>query len=540
MKVRAVPGSNVARRSEGDFRTLAGNLPDIIARLDRDLFFIYANGAAEHALGRGTKGIGGRRAHELGWPPDWLETIATAVHKAFDDRSERRFELRRDDSATPSRDLVGRVIPEAPDGRRVTSVLLIAGDAGASWREESERAEHLARQRNERSSSESDAFVRDRFLAIISHELRSPLNGVKSWAHVLENHVRDSGDETLQRAVAGILIGVDQQVRLIDDLLDMTRALSGKLTLARQPTPLGPLLAGSVEEAREAAAARQIVLSTQYRVDGCEVHCDAHRVRQIFANLLSNAIKFTPAGGYVHVVADSEGAMARITVRDSGAGVAPDFLPYLFDPFRQADQAQSSRRRDGMGLGLALVQRLAELHGGYATCESEGPGKGATFRVYLPLLRASIAHDSGERETPRIPPTVPSLDGIHVLLIDDQREARESVATLLRQAGAAVFVAASGREALAHLDSAAPGEDEVIVCDIAMPDEDGYATLRRIRAWESMHSRGHRPAIALSAFTQREDRMRALTEGFQMHLTKPVAPAELAVVVANAARGMRV
>jgi len=272
---------------------------------------------------------------------------------------------------------------------------------------------------------------------------------------------------------------------------------------------------------------------------------DMVRVRQILTNFTSNAVKFTPPGGSIWVSAIPEGATVRIEVRDNGAGIPPEFLPYLFDPFRQADQGSSSRSQDGLGLGLVLVQRLAELHGGHVSCESEGVDRGATFRVYLPLSR-----DSGARGVPSTPSSgamerataLPSLSGIRVLLIDDQREARESLATLLEQAGAQVALAASGQEALACLAMEDAAEQpEVIICDIAMPDEDGYATLRRIRAWEASHpGQPRRPAVALSAFTQREDRIRALSEGFQMHLTKPVAPAELVIVISSAARGMRI
>jgi CheY-like chemotaxis protein len=271
-----------------------------------------------------------------------------------------------------------------------------------------------------------------------------------------------------------------------------------------------------------------------------EIHGDPDRIRQIFVNLVMNAVKFTQPGGTVWVLARPEGAMARIEVRDNGAGIPPEFLPYLFDPFRQADQGSRSRSQEGLGLGLALVQRLAELHGGYVTCESDGVDRGATFRVYLPLRRDSGARMAvgGQADASR---TLPSLAGIRVLLIDDQREARESLAALLAQAGAAVEVAGSGEEALAHLAlESDTGQPEVVVCDIAMPEEDGYATLKRIRRWETGGARrGRRPAIALSAFTQREDRIRALSEGFQMHLTKPVAPAELVTVIASVARGMR-
>jgi CheY-like chemotaxis protein len=265
-------------------------------------------------------------------------------------------------------------------------------------------------------------------------------------------------------------------------------------------------------------------------------------VRQIFVNLLSNAVKFTPSGGTLRVSAAVEGPMARVEVRDDGAGIPPEFLPHVFDPFRQADAGVSKRRQDGLGLGLALVQRLAELHGGHATCESEGVGRGTTVRVYLPLRHELSGGTVAQLPSANLSPVLPSLAGVRVLLIDDQREARESLAALLGQTGAEVAVAASGAEALDCLrGSTGRAEPEVVVCDIAMPGEDGYATLKRLRAWEATQKpRRRRPAIALSAFTQREDRLRALAEGFQMHLGKPVAPAELVAVIASVARGMRV
>jgi CheY-like chemotaxis protein len=306
--------------------------------------------------------------------------------------------------------------------------------------------------------------------------------------------------------------------------------------------PLLPVLADAVETMRALALEKSLRIITDYGIGDREIHGDPDRIRQIFVNLVTNAVKFTPPGGTIWVTATPEGNMARIEVRDNGAGIPPEFLPYLFDPFRQADQGSSSRSQEGLGLGLALVQRLAELHGGHVTCESDGLDRGAAFRVYLPLRRDSgsrvvLPHADGEVNS-----ALPSLSGIRVLLIDDQREARESLAALLTQAGALVDVAASGMEALSLLENAAVDAlPHVVVCDIAMPDEDGYATLRRIRAWEAAQpAGGRRPALALSAFTQREDRIRALTEGFQMHLTKPVAPAELIIVIASVVRGMRV
>ncbi len=407
-------------------------------------------------------------------------------------------------------------------------------------------AEQASRRREEdersaRATAETATVARDQFLAIVSHELRSPLNGIKSWTHVLQNLLPDP-DPKVGRALAGIMIGVEHQVRLIEDLLDVTRAMSGNLGLVKHAMALLPALANAVESLRATALEKDISLVTDYALGDREIHGDPDRVRQIFLNLIANAVKFTGHGGTIWISAKPEGAMARIEVRDNGIGIPPEFLPYLFDPFRQADQG-SHRSQEGLGLGLALVQQLAELHGGHASCESDGINRGATFRVHLPLRRESGARVVAGGEHSSKSTHFPSLSGIRVMLIDDQREARESLAALLSQTGAEIVTAASCQEALAHLALGDGGEKpEVIVCDIAMPGEDGFETLKRIRAWECARpamARGRRPAIALSAFTQREDRMRALSEGFQMHLTKPVAPAELITVIANAARGTR-
>src|SRR5258706_5012817 len=509
-----------ARKREEDFKTLAENIPDVIARFDRDLRHLYVNRALPESM-RGPS--------------------SEAISRAFESGLEQhfRFEL---EATGQRRHFVGRVIPERGVQGRLEAVLCIIHDDTVRALEDERRAQLLARERSARANAESATLARDQFLAIVSHELRSPLNGIKSWTHVLENRLSEA-DPAVRRALAGIMIGVEHQVRLIDDLLDVTRAMSGNLGLAKQSMALLPVLADAVESLRALALEKGLRVVTDYALGEHEVHGDPDRVRQIFVNLLSNAVKFTAAGGTIRVSATTQDAMAVIEVRDDGAGIAPEFLPYLFDPFRQADQGSSHRGQEGLGLGLALVQRLAELHGGHVTCESEGPQRGAAFRVFLPLLRdggARVLLGHAAAGGPGLT-TLPSLAGIDVLLIDDQLEARESVAALLAQAGARVSATASGQEAMAHLERAeGSGAAEVVVCDIAMPDEDGYATLKRIRAWESSRAVARRPAIALSAFTQREDRIRALSEGFQMHLTKPVAPAELIAVIASVARGMRV
>jgi PAS domain S-box-containing protein len=531
-----------ARKREEDFKTLAENIPDVIARFDPELCFVYVNRAVEAAFGRRPDELIGRCVDDVSLPTAIMQPAGPALRMALDSGREQRFEFRLE-SGSQRRHFVGRAIPERDVRGSVEAVLCIIYDDTVRAIEDERRAQLLARERFARANAESATLARDQFLAIVSHELRSPLNGIKSWTHVLENQLREA-DPAVRRALAGIMIGVEHQVRLIDDLLDVTRAMSGNLGLAKQPMQLLPVLADAVESLRAMAAEKGLRIITDYAIGDREIHGDPDRVRQIFVNLLTNAVKFTPSGGSIWVVARAEGSMARIDVRDNGAGIPPAFLPFLFDPFRQADQGSSSRRQEGLGLGLALVQRLAELHGGHVSCESEGVDRGATFRVHLPLRRGvgRVLVDPGPAQESTS--ALPSLAGIRVLLIDDQREARESLATLLTQAGAGVRTASSGREALQLLESGASAETpEVIVCDIAMPDEDGYRTLKRIRAWEASlgdDAMTRRPAIALSAFTQREDRIRALSEGFQMHLTKPVAPAELIIVISSVARGMRV
>lgn len=528
-----------ARQCSRDFQTLADNIPDGIVRLDRELRVRFANRALERAFGAAPGRLLGAPLRESALPAAVAEAFERAAALAFESAAEQhlRFDAQADGQR---RHFAARAIPEADAHGHAEAVLVIVYDETARAREDEKRERSLERERNARADAESATAARDQFLSLVSHELRSPLNGIKSWTHVLENVLRDP-DPAVRRALAGIMVGVEHQVKLIDGLLDVTRAMSGNLTLFKQPMPLLPVLADAVESMRSEALERDLRIVTDYRLGEHEIHGDPERVRQVFANLVANAIKFTPPGGTVWVSARVERTMARVEVRDDGAGIPAEFLPYLFDPFRQAEPGARGRRHAGLGLGLALAQRLAELHGGYVSCESAGADRGATFRVYLPLRRdagARVALADSPPTVARDGPSLPSLAGIRVLLIDDQREARESLGALLAQAGAEVTLAASGQEALAHLalngDARVP---EVIVCDIAMPVEDGYATLERIRRWEAAKpGRGSRPAIAVSAFNQREDRMRALARGFQTHLTKPVAPAELVVVIASLAR----
>jgi CheY-like chemotaxis protein len=396
----------------------------------------------------------------------------------------------------------------------------------------------LARERAARIQAETAARARDEFLALVSHELRAPLNGIQCWSHIIESHVKNSdGAPLLQRAVNGIRTGISQQVRLIEDLLDVTRMLSGKLRLVVQPFAMLPVIQSAVESVQEAADAKGISISSDYRIMDEQTEGDPSRIQQAFCNLLSNAVKFTQTDGNIWVTAAVNGDRMAITIRDDGVGISPEFLPHLFDRFSQQDTS-TTRGHSGLGLGLFLARHLIDLHGGTVTAESPGPGKGAQFTVTL-----AIRTDHVRERVPAMPGSKSvsaddaALAGVNIMLIDDQEEARESLLHVLEGAGANVLAACCAAEALERIANGvgmiAP---DILVCDIAMPGEDGYAALRRLRGWKTdggLAPLQHVPALALTAFSQREDRIRALTAGFGMHMAKPVAPEELIVVIAT-------
>lgn len=528
-------------RREREFKTLVENSPDVIARIGRDMRHLYVSPAIETIFGLAPAACLGKTKAELGFAPSVVKMWDAAIGRAFERGSEQQFGFSRT-LREQVRHFSVRIIPEFDRGGKVESVLGITYDITERTRLEQEREQLLRREREARIQAETAARARDEFLAIVSHELRGPLNGIQSWAHVLENFVLESGATPLaQRALHGIRTGVDQQVRLIEDLLDVTRMMSGRLRLVKRPFSALPAIQAAVESIREAAAAKNIAISTRYHIATEKIDGDPDRVQQVVWNLMSNAVKFTPENGRVDVGVSRTDGHIRIAVADNGAGIAPDFLPYLFDRFSQKDTS-STRGHSGLGLGLFLVRHLVELHGGRIEAESRGEGQGATFTLFLPLRATpesyafSIAADADAGISRRLP----SLAGRHLLLLDDQEEAREAQTAVLTAAGARVFAAASTAEIFRWLREVEAAElPDTLICDIAMPGEDGYAALRRIRAWKS--ARGETPlqrlpALALTAFSQPEDRIHALTAGFQMHLTKPVAPDELLVVLASIAR----
>jgi PAS domain S-box-containing protein len=376
--------------------------------------------------------------------------------------------------------------------------------------------------------------MKDEFLATLSHELRTPMNAILGWAQLLREGKLDAATAT--RAAHTIDRNARVQTQLISDILDVSRIVSGRLRLDVRPVEMVRAVEAALDNLRPAAKAREIRLHTALDAGTGLISGDADRLQQVAWNLLSNAIKFTPHGGRVSVRLVRIDSHVELTVEDDGAGIDPDFLPFVFERFRQGDSS-STRPHGGLGLGLALVRHLVEMHGGTVHAASAGRNQGSTFIVKLPVM-GTVRPDSGPlapaEATSAGAPMAPagSLAGVSVLLVDDEADARELFKTLLERSGARVTAVASGAEAFSAFTASPP---DVVVSDIEMPEENGYDLIRRFRALPPERG-GQTPAAALTAYARTEDRMRALRAGFQIHVSKPVQPAELVAVVANLAR----
>jgi CheY-like chemotaxis protein/anti-sigma regulatory factor (Ser/Thr protein kinase) len=366
---------------------------------------------------------------------------------------------------------------------------------------------------------------RDRVLYLISHELRSPLHGMQAWVGVLEQQL-DITSPLIQRALAGIRLGIAQQARLVDQLIDAAQIVGGEFRLACVRVPMLPVLHAALDSVRDSAAARGIRIDARIDIGTACVEGDAARLEQMLRQLLTNAIKFSPDGQRVEMQAKVVGTALRIAVRDHGIGFAKAALPMLFTSFWQAEEP-TTRRDDGLGLGLALVKRLTDLHRGTIRARSNGIGRGATFVLTLPRIVHDAVHDADAAQ--HDVPEPRRLDGIRILLVDDLVESRESLAAWLGGTGAIVRTAACGRDVMALLRNvAADARPHVLICDIALPEENGYAVLAKLRKWEreqGIAARDRMPAIALSAFVRQESGEQG--DGFQLWLDKPVMPATL-------------
>jgi PAS domain S-box-containing protein len=419
-------------------------------------------------------------------------------------------------------------------GRRIFMGLV--HDISERKEAEQQRERLLARERSARTEAEHASRMKDEFLATLSHELRTPLNAILGWTQLLR--VPNPTPDDLSQGLETIERNARAQATLIEDLLDMSRIISGKLRLEVKELDLATVIDAALETVQPAAEARGIELARSYS-DSITVRGDPARLQQVVWNLLSNAIKFTPRAGRVSVAlsAAADGSAVELTVSDTGIGIKPEFASHVFERFRQGD-ASTTRSHGGLGLGLAIVRHLVELHGGTVAAHSEGPDRGATFTVTLPALvreeprvqvsRAVAPETSLVNNADTDGSLCPDLSGLRILVVDDQADACEIVGRLLQQCNASVIVAASAEEAMRQINADPP---DLIVSDIAMPGEDGYSLIRRIRKLP-LDRGGAVPAVALTAYARNEDRTRALLAGYQSHLAKPVVPMELIANIA--------
>jgi PAS domain S-box-containing protein len=385
-----------------------------------------------------------------------------------------------------------------------------------------------------KESAERASRAKDDFLATVSHELRTPLTAMLGWARMINMPGLRAG--LIEEGMKSIERNARAQAQLVEDLLDISRIISGKLEVSPRPMDLGLVIEAAAATLRPIAEAKSIALTLDLEPGAGFLDGDADRLQQVVANLLSNAVKFTPAGGAVHVALTSGAAEAVMRMSDTGAGIAPDFLPLVFERFRQAD-ASSTRRHGGLGLGLAIVRHVVELHGGTIRAESQGVGQGSMFTVRLPRPAAvELAQASASAlQLASADPISGTLQGLHVLLVDDERDTRALVETVLERAGAQVTSVESVAHALAVLADPGAAAFDVLISDIAMPGEDGYTLIRRLQEGDGRAARPRLPAVALTAHARVEDRIHALSSGFQSHVSKPVEPRELIAVVASLA-----
>jgi PAS domain S-box-containing protein len=471
-------------------------------------------------------------------PPDRLEEEVEILERLG--RGERiehleTVRVRKDGTLV---DVSLTISPIRDSSGQIIGVSKVARDISERKRADAEREELLMREKAARAEAQAASSSKDEFISLVSHELRSPLNSILIYSQMLSSDPADA--EQVRQTCEIIERNTRTQLRLIEDLLDTARIIQGKLRLDKRPIAIVPVLADELDVMRPMAEAKGIELRAYYEERSEIVEGDSIRLQQVIGNLLSNAIKFTPEGGRVELWVERSGEELCIVVSDTGAGIDSVVLPYIFDRFRQNDSS-SAHRHGGLGLGLALAKHLVEQHGGTIEAASEGIGLGSTFTIRLPLAwqtgsleeEPPALHTQGTNELP----LTPMVEGVTVLAVDDQQDARAALACFLSRCGASVTAVSSGGEALSILADQPDSErPDVFICDIAMPGEDGYTVMKRLRTLEA--ARGVKmsqriPAIALTALASRGDLVRALRAGFNMHVAKPVEPAELAIIISS-------
>jgi PAS domain S-box-containing protein len=524
------------------FDTTLSAITDFAYILDRDARFLYVNKALLDLWGLTLDQALGKDFFELKYPEELAAKLASQVRQVFETKKGLSDETPYT-SQTGAGGCYEYIFSPvfATDG----SVEVVVGstrDVTERKRSEeqlrqllAEREELLASERAARSEAERTSRMKDEFLATLSHELRTPLNAILGWSQILAGD--GTNKEDIAEGLATISRNARAQAQIIEDLLDMSRIISGKVRLHMQRVDLAWVVQTALDTVKPAANAKSVRVDLALDPQPGPVNGDPNRLQQVMWNLLNNAVKFTPRGGSVKVILKCLDAHVEVSVIDTGEGIKPDFLPYVFDRFRQSD-ASTTRRHGGLGLGLAIVKQLVELHGGVVRVKSPGVGLGATFTITLPL---SPNNEEPEPQSKALHPkmedvsveedVVVDLAGIKVLVVDDEPDARALLKRLLEDRNALVSLAASAEDAIERVKH---DRVDVIVSDIGMPGEDGYALIRRLRAMTPEQG-GETRAVALTAYARSEDRVKAVAAGFDAHLAKPVEPLELIAVVANLA-----
>jgi PAS domain S-box-containing protein len=518
------------RESEARFRQLADAMPQIVWAARPDGVLDYYNRRWFEYIN-----LPESEADQARWDryihPDDLKHAYDAWTAALVSGEMYTIEFRVRRSDGEYKWFLVRALPIRDDREKITRWFGTCTDIDQQKQLQSQNEHLLASERAARSEAEHSSRMKDEFLATLSHELRTPLNAIVGWSQILRAGTNDPAD--LADGLATIERNARAQAQIIEDLLDMSRIISGKVRLDVQRVELAPVVQTAVGTAKPSADAKGIRLGAVLDPLAGPVSGDPNRIQQILWNLLSNAIKFTPRGGRVEVLLERVNSHLEISVSDTGEGINPDFLPFVFDRFRQAD-ASTTRRHGGLGLGLSIVKQLVELHGGTIRVKSEGAGKGATFVVALPMTIVQSEPNDSRRRHPTFEPAIidrdacSQLNGLKILIVDDEPDARALIRRLLKDCDANVFVAASAAEGFRLAKSERP---DVLISDIGMPGEDGYSLIEKVRSLGAEQG-GNVPAVALTAYARTEDRMKILRAGFQMHIAKPVEPSELITVVA--------
>lgn len=483
---------------------------------DREGRIIYANPATLEVLEKSPTEVLGFRDREIYNTPELGAIISDNDQRIMQTGQTEVIE----ESPDGIRTFLSTKTPYRNEAGEVIGLIGVSNDISARVEIERDRERLLQQEQAAREEAEKANRIKDEFLAVLSHELRTPLNPILGWTKLLKRGRLDPARSA--EALNTIERNAKLQAQLIEDLLDISRIMRGKLVLNRESADLTAVVSAAIETVRLAAEAKQINLDLQFDHEDYFVFGDAGRLQQVFWNLLSNAVKFTPERGQVKIYLTQIGHLVQIQVMDTGKGISPDFLPYLFEYFRQED-GSITRKFGGLGLGLAIARQIVELHGGVISAESNGENQGATFTVRLPLLKRAIADSAPPPADSEAFDDLP-LKGIRAMVVDDDLDTREFLTFLLETNGAIVTPLDSASQAIRAIEQSAP---DILLSDIGMPEVDGYALIQAVRALKN----GSIPAIALTAYAGDSDRQQALEAGFQRHVSKPIDPDAVIAIV---------